>query len=99
MDFSDLNDVEDEETDLIVDYVYYASSRWAKTLTPHYACLDCSIRRSAIKKRVSASCCSKDSGTNYYTNNKSQWQMHLNMHLQRGDVFPQEFFELELPVE
>ena len=99
MDYSDLNDVEDEEADLIVDYVYYASSRWAKTRTPHYACLDCSIRRAVIKQRVTTSCCSKDSGSNYYTDNKVKWERHLNQHLQRGDVFPQEFFELELPVE
>ena len=97
MDFSDLNDVEDEDTDLIVDYVYWTASRFSKVRTPHYACLDCPIRRGRANQ--GRNCCSKDTGNNYYTNDKTKWERHLQQHQQRGEIFPQDFFELELPVE
>jgi len=87
----DVNDVEDEDPDVYCDMANYKRMR---TWSINYICYNCPIKTEGRKKSRDGSCCTDK--RNYATPNLEMWHKHLDMHRSRGEVVPQEYYEMRI---
>jgi len=87
----DVNDVDDEDPDVYCDMAPYKKMRsWRMS----YICYNCSMQIEAYRKLKDGGCCSDKS--KFATTQIETWHKHLDRHRSRGEVVPQEYYEMRI---